>query len=78
MNDLLLIYFLSTIAGIVGTYFLIKTAVKHGVEAANKKPEIVKGKSEDKPNDKITKNDLLIGLGFLFVFAILFFSGVLD
>ncbi len=73
---LILIYLLSLIIGIVGTYYVIKLAVKHGVESANKpKQEKV---SEDGTDNKLKVTDVLIGLVFLLVFAVGFFSGVLD
>jgi hypothetical protein len=73
---LILIYLLSLIIGIVGTYYVIKLAVKHGVEAANKpKQEKV---SEDGVNGKLKVSDILIGLVFLLVLSVLFFSGYLD
>ena len=70
---LILIYFLSLIIGIVGTYYVIKLAVKHGVQEANK-PKQEKS-SED---GKLKTTDILIGSVFLLVFAVLFFSGSLD
>jgi len=73
---LILIYLLSLIIGIVGTYYVIKLAVKHGVESANKpKQENV---SEDGTDGKLKVSDILIGSTFLLVLAVLFFSGMLD
>jgi len=48
MSDLVLYYFIGLVIGVVGTYFLIKTAVQHGVEAAmsNKGKTIVEKSTE--------------------------------
>jgi hypothetical protein len=73
---LILIYLLSLIIGIVGTYYVIKLAVKHGVESANKpKQEKI---SEDGTDGKLKVSDILIGSIFLLVLSVLFFSGMLD
>ena len=73
---LILISLLSAIIGLIGTYFIIKLAVKHGIESANKPKEdkVIK----ERTNDQLTTNDILIGLSILIVFVILFFSGALD
>jgi uncharacterized membrane protein YfcA len=73
---LILIYLLSLIIGILGTYYVVKLAVKHGVESANK-PNQEKA-SEESTDDKLKVSDVLIGLVFLLVFVVGFFSGVLD
>ena len=73
---LILISLLSAIIGLIGTYVIIKLAVKHGIESANKPKEdkVIK----ERTNDQLTTNDILIGLSILIVFVILFFSGSLD
>jgi hypothetical protein len=73
---LILISLLSAIIGLIGTYFIIKLAVKHGIESANKPKEnkVIK----ERTNDQLTTNDILIGLSILIVFVILFFSGAFN
>ena len=73
---LILISLLSAIIGLIGTYVIIKLAVKHGIESSNKPKEdkVIK----ERTNDQLTTNDILIGLSILIVFVILFFSGSLD
>jgi hypothetical protein len=75
---LLLISILSSIIGIIGTYFLIKMAVKHGIEAANQ-PKQEKDDTDDTNSDgKIKINEVLILVGLLLVLLIGYFTGVLD
>jgi hypothetical protein len=73
---LILISLLSAIIGLIGTYFIIKLAVKYGVESANKPKE--DKVTKERTNDQLTTNEILIGLSTLIIFAIAFFSGVLD
>jgi hypothetical protein len=65
MNNLVLIYLVSTVVGIVGAYYLIKMAVKNGIEAANK-PKVEKdGKKEYEVPDVV-----IIGGVFLLLLTI--------
>jgi hypothetical protein len=54
MSDLVLYYFIGLVIGVVGTYFLIKTAVQKGVEAAmlNQSKLTVEKSTEDQKSDE--------------------------
>jgi len=78
MENFFLIYLLSFIVGTIGTYYLIKTAVKNGVEADNNKLKEPVGEpvKEEIKEESLTR-DILIGLGILSVVFFLYISGML-
>ena len=74
MDNFFLIYLLSTVVGIIGTYYFIKMAVKHGVEAANK-PKVVDPVEKEK-NDEA--NGWLIIGGFIVVIVFGLMTGMFN